>query len=230
MIIAFIPARGGSKRLPRKNLKLLGGRPLIFYSIAVARAVERIDRCVVSTEDAEIACVAQEYGAEVIHRPLHLADDHASTASVAQHALGELVRQGARPEALVTLQPNCPLRPAAMVEEALDLFQASEAADSLITVTENRHKLGEIAGSLFRPRYQPGTRSQDMARSYYENGLVYISRARMVLEQGEIFGERIVPLITDPLYAMGDIDDALDFEVAEFLFHRYQDRFDYIGR
>jgi CMP-N-acetylneuraminic acid synthetase len=229
MIVALIPARGGSKRLPRKNLKFLAGRPLITYSIALARTIDRIDRCVVSTEDTEIAQVAEQCGAEVIHRPLELADDHASTASVAQHVLEQLVQEGARPEVLVTLQPNCPLRPPELVREALDLYQASEGVDSVISVTANRRKLGEINEGLFRPYYRPGVRSQDMAPTYYENGLVYISRARLVLEKGEIFGDRIVPLVTDELYAMGDIDDALDFEITEFLFRKYRDRFGYAG-
>jgi CMP-N-acetylneuraminic acid synthetase len=227
MIVALIPARGGSKRVPRKNLKPFAGRPLLYYSIVLAQAVKAIDRCLVSTEDGEIAEVAEAFGAEVLKRPVELSDDYATTASVVRHALEELVRRGEEPEALVLLQPNCPLRTVSMVQEALGLFAGADV-DSVMTVTRNTHKLGEISDGLFRLHYRAGIRSQDMAPTYFENGLVYVVRPQQVLETGQLFGERILPLITDPLYARGDIDDALDFEVAEFLYQKYRDHLDYV--
>jgi CMP-N-acetylneuraminic acid synthetase len=227
MVVALIPARGGSKRLPGKNLKLFAGRPLLAYSIALARAIAAIDRCVVSTEDAEIARTARAYGAEVIDRPERLATDTATTASVARHALEQLIAQGERPAVLLTLQPNCPLRPPALVREALARFDArGHEIDSVVSVTANTHKLGKIDGGLFCPEYATGARSQDLAPAYYENGLVYVTHASVVLERESVFGERILPLITEPLYAMGDIDTELDFQIAEFLFRKYQDQFE----
>lgn len=226
MIVALIPARGGSKRLARKNLKPFAGRPLIYYSIALAKTTKRIDRCIVSTEDAEIAQVALSYGAEVINRPPELADDFATTVSVAKHALEQLVKAGRQPDILVTLQPNCPLRPPSLVEKALELFTSS-ATDAVISVTMSNHKLGEIKGGYFVPMYQPGLRSQDLPKVYFENGLVYVSRAKLVLERGRLFGDRILPLVTETLYAMGDIDTELDFQIAEFLFKKYRDHFEY---
>ena len=223
MIVAVIPARGGSKRLPRKNLKLFAGRPLLDYSIMLARSVPEIDRCIVSTEDDEIAAVALQCGAEVIERPTELASDFATTVSVVQHALRCLIEQGARPEVVVTLQPNCPLRPAGLVQSALQ--RIGEATDSVISVTESAHKLGQLQNGYFVPSYTVGMRSQDMAPKFYENGLVYVTQASLVLEQGDLFGPRILPVVIDPLYALGDIDTEFEFEIAEMLFHRYRDHF-----
>ncbi len=226
MIAAIIPARGGSKRLPRKNLSLFAGRPLIHYSIALAQAIDRIDCCVVSTEDAEIADVARGHGAEVIARPAELADDCASTASVIIHALETMGRHGRMPEAVVLLQPNCPLRPRALVVRALDLL--SDACDSVVSVSSEHHKTGEIKHGLFVPLYAPGTRAQDMPERYFENGLVYAAWSRRVLETGSVFGDRVRPLVTDPMYALGDIDTALDLEIAEHLFLKYRNHFDWV--
>lgn len=227
MVVALIPARGGSKRLPGKNLKPFAGRPLIAYSIALARAIEVMDRCIVSTEDAAIAATARACGAEVIDRPMELAEDTATTASVARHALEELIKRGDRPAVLVTLQPNCPLRPRWLVRQALELFDARRGEiDSVVSVTANTHKLGKISAGLFCPDYATGARSQDMEPAYYENGLVYVTHARVVLERESVFGGRVLPLVTEPLYARGDIDTELDFQIAEFLFRKYQDQFE----
>lgn len=224
-IIAFIPARGGSKRLPRKNIRPFAGHPLLYYSIALAKAIPQISRCIVSTEDKEIAEIAQGLGAEVLQRPAELAGDCATTVSVAKHAVEKLFQKGCAPEALITLQPNCPLRPLSLVKQAIDLFNA-EKPDSVITVTRSIHKLGKMRGKFFAPDYQPGMRSQDLEPRYFENGLVYVTRASL-MEKDDLFGERIIPLVTDPLYAMGDIDTELDFQVAEFLFKKYRDHFEY---
>jgi N-acylneuraminate cytidylyltransferase len=224
MTVAFIPARGGSKRLPGKNLRLFAGRPLISYSIAAALACRRVDRCIVSTDDAEIAEVARQWGAEVIERPAELASDTATTVSAARHVVEQLTSAGAPPDVLITLQPTSPLRPRALVDTALTLF-GQHAVDSVISVTESGQKFGLIEEGRFIPRYPVGIRSQDLAPTYFENGLVYVSRACLVFEPGNLFGRRVLPLVVDRIYAMGDIDTALDFDVAEFLFQKYRDCF-----
>ena len=224
MMIAVIPARGGSKRLPRKNILPFAGSPLLCHSVALARSLSIIDRVCVSTDDAETARVAREAGAEVILRPPELAADRSTTASAIRHALLTLAESGARPDAVITLQPNCPLRPAELVTDAIDLFRR-EKADSVVTVTKSHHKLGPIENGRFVPAYRPGMRSQDMAEQYFENGVVYVSRADMVVQAEDLFGNHIAPLVTDPLYALGDIDTLLDFQVAEFLFLKYRERF-----
>jgi CMP-N-acetylneuraminic acid synthetase len=226
MIVALIPARGGSKRLFRKNIRLFAGQPLLYYSIALAKAIPQVSRCIVSTEDREIAEIAQGFGAEVIERPMELAGDDASTASAAKHAVGELIRDGCVPDAVLTLQPTCPLRPLSLVKQVIDLFCA-EKPDSVITVTRTVHKVGKMTGGFFVPEYRPGIRSQELDPRYFENGIAYITRVSIIMDKDDLFGERIIPFVTDPLYAMGDIDTELDFQVAEFLFRKYRDHFEY---
>jgi N-acylneuraminate cytidylyltransferase len=221
MMIAVIPARGGSKRLPKKNILPFAGSPLICHTIALARSLEVIDR--VSTDDPEIAAVAREAGAEVVARPPELATDRSTTASAVRHALTTL--EGGPPaDAVITLQPNCPLRTAQIVTDAVQLFRR-EKPDSVVGVTKSHHKLGPIENGRFLPAYRPGMRSQDMADQYFENGVVYVSRADMVVGHEELFGNNIAPIVLEPLYALGDIDTLLDFQVAEFLFKQYRERF-----
>jgi CMP-N-acetylneuraminic acid synthetase len=110
--------------------------------------------------------------------------------------------------------------------EALDLLAAG-GCDSVVSVTSHHHKVGVIKDDLFVPEYQPGIRSQEMPSRYFENGLVYAAWSRTVLDSGNLFGSRVRPLRTDPMYALGDIDTALDFEITEFLFYRYRSHFDW---
>jgi len=224
MMIAVIPARGGSKRLPKKNILSFAGSPLICHSIALARSVSVIDRVCVSTDDPETARIARDAGAEIVIRPPELATDRSTTASAIRHALLTLTASGSRPEAAMTLQPNCPLRSAEIIEDAVRLFRR-ERADSVVSVTKSHHKLGPIENGRFLPAYRPGMRSQDMADQYFENGVIYISRADMVIDAEDLFGGAIAPLLIEPLYALGDIDTLLDFQVAEFLFTKYKERF-----
>ncbi len=205
---------------------MFSGRPLIYYTIALCKALPEIDRCIVSTEDKEIASIAQEFGSEVINRPPELADDFATTASAARHALEQVVADGDNPGVLLTLQPNCPLRPVSLVRKALEVFMQG-GVDSVVSVTKSGQKLGTIKRKYFSPDYLPGVRSQDMEPRYFENGLVYVSSAGLVLGHGDLFGKKIFPLVTEPLYAMGDIDTELDFQIAEFLFEKYRDHFAY---
>ncbi len=223
-MIALIPARGGSKRLPRKNIREFCGQPLINYSIAMAQALPEVERTIVSTDDPQIAEVARAWGAEVMMRPPELATDEAKTVGVVRHVLSELARHHYEPVGVVLLQPNCPLRPYALVRAAIDAF-LSYPVDSVVSVTQSREKAGHIAGGLFHPAYRPGTRSQDMPPAYFENGVVYVSRANMVREAGDLFGPRIYPLVTDPIYALGDIDTELDFQIAEHLFRTHREHF-----
>jgi N-acylneuraminate cytidylyltransferase len=222
--VAIIPARGGSKRLPGKNLRSFAGVPLIAHSIWQARQVPAIRGCFVSTDDDAIAAAAREWGAEVVERPDELAGDTVATGPVLQHALREIAKRTAMPDAVVLLQATNPLRPLALIEQALRKFESMDV-DCVMTVTKSHHKLGRIASGLFVPQYVPGTRSQDLEPSYYENGLVYVTRSGVVLDRADVFGARIAPLETDALYALGDIDTLVDAQLAEFLFQQYRERF-----
>ena len=119
-VLAIIPARGGSKRVPRKNVKLLAGKPLVAYSIETGIQSKYITRVVVSTEDKEIASVAKDFGAEVVIRPDELAIDTAKTAPVMMHVVEELEKEGYKPDIVVLLQPTTPLRKLAMVDSAIE--------------------------------------------------------------------------------------------------------------
>lgn len=219
MNIAVIPARGGSKRLPRKNVRRFAGRPLLWYSIAVARSIPEIDRCIVSTDDPEIASLAAECGAEVSSRRGELSGDLVPVGSVVQDVLERL--DVSRPaDAVVLLQPCCPLRSVSLVRHALETFHRTRP-DAVVSVSPSDLKAGVIEHGLFRPRYTAGSRSQDLPPAYAENGAVYVAGAERVRATGDIFGETIVPLITEPWVVLGDIDTEFDLALAEFLYERY---------
>lgn len=215
--IAFVPARGGSRRLPRKNIRLLNGRPLITHAIELAQAVDGIDRCLVSTDDPEIAAIARAAGAEVVDRPAELSGDSSTTASAACHLLETMMAAGGNPSVLVTLQPNCPLRTAALVTEALAMFDRYRP-DTVVSISPAPAKHGTLRDGVYLPGYRPGTRSQDLEPMYVENGLVYVSDAATVLATGDLFTPQLRGLICDGVLAHGDIDSEADFAVVELLF------------
>lgn len=212
--IAIIPARGGSKRLPGKNSLPLDGLPLIAYSILYAQRNHAIvDAVFVSTDDAEIATVARAFGAQVIERPVEISGDHEPTVSALKHVLENI---GDPVENVILLQPTNPLRPENMLAEAFAHFEKA-SCDSLFTVTQNRHKLGKIDDGKFIPfNYQPGQRSQDMEPLFFENGLLYITKAHLILDN-IIMGENAFPFEINHPYAQVDIDTQADFDYAAYL-------------
>lgn len=217
--IALIPARGGSKRLPGKNLKLLDGRPLIAHSIAWALAhPEIIDAVFVSTDDAQIKQTALAYGAQVIDRPEHLSSDEQPTVTALQHALSVLPDSVSE---VVLLQPTNPLRPQDLLSAAFALYR-NHAADSLMTVSSNHQKFGKIIDRKFVPyNYQIGQRSQDLEPLYFENGLLYISSASLI-KQGIVMSENGFPMIVDHPFAQVDIDTQEDFDYAQYLMQKHR--------
>ena len=221
-LLAVIPARGGSKGVPRKNIRPLAGRPLIAYSIAAAREASRVDRVVVSTDDAEIAAVARGLGAEVVERPPELAGDAAPTLPVLGHAVAVLeAADGYRPEAVLTLQPTSPLRTARHIDEAAALFAADPLADSLVSCVAVPHIFHprsvmrrDEAGYLvpYLPSPQP-TRRQDKEPVFARNGAaLYITRTGRLSEY--VFGGRLIAYLMDEASSL-DIDTEADFARAE---------------
>lgn len=214
--IAIIPARGGSKRLPGKNLLPLGSKPLIQHSIDAALASRIFDAVVVSTDDAAIKAASLSAGALVVDRPESLSGDLEPTVTAVAHVL----EQFPSAETVVLLQPTNPIRPFALIGEGLAAFQAS-GRDSLFTVSRNHHKLGRISEDRFHPyNYEPGQRSQDLEPLYFENGLLYISRAS-VIRKGQIMSADALPFIIPDDFPIADIDTLQDFEYAEFLYQKY---------
>ncbi|MEP3969962.1 MAG: acylneuraminate cytidylyltransferase family protein, partial [Nonlabens sp.] len=170
--LVIIPARGGSKRLPGKNLKVLGEIPLIQHSINYALAAGLlIDTIVVSTDSDAIAAVAKNCGVKVVKRPAQLSGDHEPVISAMQHVIDSLSDSY---ENVILLQPTNPLRPENLLKESLESFESSKV-DSLMTVDFLKEKFGKIMGDKFVPEnYIMGQRSQDLPQLYRENGLLYI--------------------------------------------------------
>lgn len=196
MILGITPARGGSKGLPRKNITLLCGKPLIAWTIESAKASKLLNRYVVSTEDAEIAKVARENGAEVVERPAVLATNQATTLSVLQHALAQIPA-----EILVLLQATSPIRDPDLIDRCIRRFLDTRP-DSLAT--------GFIC--KYVEYGQNELRRQDIPGFFYDDGNVYVMRAELV-RQGDRYGRRIERMLLDREQNI-EIDDEFDFWLA----------------
>ena len=213
--IAIIPARGGSKRLPNKNILLLGGIPLIAHSIIYAQKNSAIIGDIfVSTDDEKIKEIALKFGAKVIDRPTELSGDLEPTVSALKHCLE--VIDDAQIENVILLQPTNPLRPKNLLKDAFEVYKKN-ISDSLFTITRNHQKFGKIINDKFIPfNYEIGQRSQDLEPIYSENGLLYICRANSILED-VIITKNAFPYEVNHVFATVDIDTEEDFDYAEYL-------------
>ena len=218
--IAIIPARGGSKRLPNKNILLLNGIPLVAHSILYAFANEQIiDDIYVSSNDNEIKKIALQFGAKVVDRPENISGDFEPTVSALRHVLESI--NDNEIENIILLQPTNPLRPENLLNEAFAKYQELNC-DSLFTVSQNHHKFGKIKNTKFIPfNYQIGQRSQDLEPLFLENGLLYISKSKLIL-QDKIISEDVFPIIVNHVFANVDIDTQDDFDYAEFLLNKFK--------
>ena len=212
--IAIIPARGGSKRLPNKNILLLDGIPLIAHSILYAKENSSIiDEVYISTDDEKIKEIATKFGAKVIDRPKAISGDLEPTISALQHAINAI---GLDIENIVLLQPTNPLRPKTLLKDCFEIYQNLNC-DSLFTVTQNHQKLGKIINNKYVAfNYEIGQRSQDLEPLYYENGLLYISKTKAILE-GNIISKNAFPYIENHIFATIDIDTNEDLEYAKYV-------------
>ena len=218
--IAIIPARGGSKRLPNKNILLLNGIPLLAHSILYAQAnSDLIDAIYVSTDDEKIKAIALNYGAKVIDRPKEISGDLEPTVSALKHVL-EAIEEV---ENVILLQPTNPLRPENLLRNCFQKFEETQS-DSLFTVSQNQYKLGKISNNKFQPfNYEIGQRSQDLEPLYYENGLLYISKAKLILPldcargDSKIISKNAFPFEINHAFATIDIDTQEDLDYARYL-------------
>lgn len=201
-----------------KNLLHLGARTLLEHSIDYAIASAKfIDKIVVSTDSADIKNVALAAGVEVIDRPANLAADTTPTVDVLKHVLETL---GKEYENVILLQPTNPLRPTDLLKLAFEQYLNGNY-ESLITVSPEVKKLGKITNKKFIPfNYSIGQRSQDLDPLYFENGLLYISKADLILK-GCLIGEKNFPYIVDHPFAKVDIDSKEDLEYAQYIFNKY---------
>lgn len=224
-VVALICARGGSKRLPGKNIRHLAGQPLIVWAIGQARAVKQIGRVIVSTDSEEIAEVARAAGAEVpFLRPAELAQDNSPEWLVWRHALNFLKESdGAYPDALIVVPATAPLRAVADLECCLDEYEKGEV-DMVITVTDahrspyfnmvKAHADGTI--SLVIPPEGSIIRCQDAPVVYDMTTVAYVARPEFVMARNGTFEGR-VRYVHIPAERALDIDTPLDFRIAEYL-------------
>ena len=223
--VAFIFARGGSKGLPGKNIKYFGGKPLLAWSIGHALAVRRIDRIIVSTDSNEIACIARQYGAEVpFIRPQKIAGDTSPEWLAWQHALNFLkTNEGRLPNVMLSIPCTAPLRIPIDIENCLDEYAKGDV-DVVVTVSEahrspffnmvKQNYDGTV--SLVNPPSSIVVRRQDVPEVYDMTTVAYVVRPEFVLENSSIFEGR-VKAVNIPKERAIDIDNLLDFKIAEFL-------------
>lgn len=224
-VLAVIPARGGSKRLPGKNIKLLSGKPLIAWTIEAAVNSKRVDRVVVSTDAEDIAAVARAFGAEVpCMRPADLSGDHASTDSAIFHALGSV---GEVFDIVVILQPTSPLRTAEDIDNALTRL-TDTGAKGVVSVCECEHPPlwsntlpdDNAMGDFLRPSVL-GKRSQDLPQYYRLNGCFYAFDVEAYsLRKGTFYSDDVKAYIM-PSERSVDIDTQIDFCFAEALLNHF---------
>lgn len=218
-ILALIPARGGSKGIPGKNLAMLGGKPLLAHTVEQARAASLVDRVVVSTDDQAIARSAERYGAELVWRPADLASDTASSEAALLHAL-ETLRENEdyQPELVVFLQVTSPLRRACDISRAIETLEAA-GADSLFSACPvhgfvwRRH--GEQLNALtYDPRQRP--RRQDIGEDLVENGSIYVFKPRILRRLNNRLGGEIAVYPMHPLDSF-QVDEPADLKLVEEL-------------
>jgi N-acylneuraminate cytidylyltransferase len=223
MRVAVIPARGGSKRIPRKNIRDFCGKPMIAWSIGPALESGLFDRIIVSTDDPEIASISESLGAEVpFVRPPELSDDYSETSAVIAHAIEWLRQQGMNPDPVCCIYATAPFISAADLNLGFTLLQES-AVDFAFSVTSYdfpiQRAIRLISGDrleMFQPEYF-STRSQDLEEAYHDAGQFYWGKADAWRVQIPIFGPNSAPIVI-PKYRVQDIDTPEDWDRAELMF------------
>jgi YrbI family 3-deoxy-D-manno-octulosonate 8-phosphate phosphatase len=231
-VLVLIPARGGSKGIPRKNIRVFAGHPLVAYSIAAGLQSASAGRVVVSTDDEEIAAVARAYGAEVpFLRPSEIASDSSTDLPAFEHALNWLrTNQGYEPEVVVQLRPTSPVRPPGLVDRAVQKLLDHSDADSVrgvVPAGQNPHKMWRLTGEdrVMQPLLHVDGQAepfnaprQELPQIYWQTGHIDAIRASTILRLHSMSGEKIYPLVIDPRYTV-DIDSLADWTRYEALVH-----------
>lgn len=229
MNIAIIPARGGSKRIPRKNIKAFCGQPMLAYPIKAALNSGVIDRVIVSTDDAEIADIARQYGAEVpFFRPAELADDYTGTTDVIRHTLQALLKHGVQPQYCCCLYATTPLLQPVFLQQALATLMSNQNTEFVFAAARfsfpiQRALLQTAAGGIVP--FDPASiskRSQDLPPTYHDAGQFYWgATASWLNPNSRVFSERSRMYVL-PDHLVQDIDTLDDWQRAEVLYQLLQ--------
>lgn len=213
--IGIIPARGGSKGVPRKNLRMLGGESLVARCVRCALATTSLEKVVVSTDDDEIATVAIGVGVDVVRRPLELATDDSPTTATLTHVLGTL---DATPRWTVTLEPTAPFRRAETVDRCMQLAEERDAG-SVVTVRADSSTFGRLdSGGNFAPLVPDAPRSRQLREPVYaESGTVWVTRTAGLLAEGSVLVEPVLAVVVSEREAI-DINTELDLTIARSIF------------
>jgi CMP-N-acetylneuraminic acid synthetase len=224
-VLGVIPARGGSKGVLRKNIRLLAGQPLISYAIESAKDSERLTSFMVSTDDEEVASVAKDFGADVLMRPAHLAEDATPMLPVMQHALVEAEKlHHLKYDYLMILQPTAPKRTAQDIDNSIAVIEktGAESLTSLYRV-EDSHPSRMYTlegGKMVKVMEEPaGALRQALPEVFHRNGCIYLSSRELILDKAQILDDACVPYIMSEENSV-NIDTELDLEYAEFIFQR----------
>ena len=229
-ILAIIPARGGSKGVPKKNIKQLAGKPLIYYTVREAKKSHYISRIIISTDCSETIEIAKQYGVEVpFIRPKELSGDNVLDFPVCEHAIKSLKKQeGFVPDIIVWLRPTSPLREAKHIDEAIEILMSKPAGDSvrsLCIAPKHPLKMWKVVSDRltpFVPTEVTGIKEpynyprQELPPAYVQNGAIDVVRTKTIIEKKSISGDVILPYIMEALYSI-NIDTELDFSFAELL-------------
>ncbi len=227
-IIAIIPARGGSKGLPRKNILDLCGKPLIAWTIEKALGSRYIDKLVVSTENQEIAKISKKYGAQVVERPEELARDESPTIDAIMHVINWFEKRGEYFDIIILLEPTSPLRKENDLDNAIELFiENIDSADSLVSVgevhLENPHITKKIENGYVRSLIEIGKdiyQRQQLSKVYFPYGVIYLALMSALKNYKTFYMERTIPYFIER-WQNYEIDDIYDFICIEaILQHR----------
>ena len=222
-VVAVIPARGGSKRIPHKNIKLFCGKPMMAYSIEAAKNAGIFSRIIVSTDSKEVASIAKDFGAEIpFMRPVELADDFAGTDAVILHALKRLMEDGEKIDYICCIYATAPFVKAEYILKGYNIL-CDNKATSCFSVTTYPFPIFRSLKinsqgwlEMFWPEHRE-TRSQDLPEAYYDAGQFYWADVKKYLKEKQFYSKDAVPVIL-PRYLVQDIDTPEDWETAEKMF------------
>jgi CMP-N,N'-diacetyllegionaminic acid synthase len=227
-VVAIVPAKMTSIRLPKKNILDFHGHPLFYYSVKVAQLTKHITDVYVSSESSEVLKMAKSFHSKLIHRPGYLSSPEVKNIDVLKYSLQKIAEESNHiPEFVVLLQPTHPLRNPLDIDKGIELLKNDKSADLLITVIKNNNLDGEIIDNRFISQY-PLPRTKKHENDIYTNtGSFYIFRTKDTINKGKIFSNNILPFrMNNPEFEI-DIDYESDFELANCLMSRYKEKFSF---